>query len=264
MSEGSAETIAVVGGASGLGAATVRAFHAAGFRVGVLDLDGGRARALADELGEVSFAVTVDVTDDAGVATAIERCCAVGPLRGVVCCAGIGWAERLLGRDGAHAAESFDRVLAVNVGGSFRVLRHAARVIAGNDPGEHGDRGFCLLTASIAAEDGQAGQAAYAASKAAIAGLVLPAARDLAPSSIRVCGIAPGVFATPLLEGLPKKAREELEQLVPSPPRFGDPVEFASLALEVERNPYLNGSVLRLDGALRMPYQPPREGGARG
>jgi NAD(P)-dependent dehydrogenase (short-subunit alcohol dehydrogenase family) len=251
------ESVAVVGGASGLGAATVEAFHAAGFAVAVLDRDGARAAELAGRLGPTVTAAAVEMTAASEVEAVFDACATAGRLRAVVCCAGIGWAERLLGRDGPHDPAAFARVVDVNLRGTFNVLVNGARVMAQNEADEAGERGVCILTSSIAAEDGQEGQIAYAASKAAVAGMALPAARDLASLGVRVCVIAPGVFDTPLLAGLPERARTELERQVPWPPRLGDPEEFGSLAVEIVRNRMLNGSVLRLDGALRMPYVRP-------
>lgn len=251
----SADGAVVVGGASGLGAASVRALHGAGLHVTVADRDLDRAQALADELGERATAVGADVTRDDEVGAALDAAAGTVPLRAVICCAGIGWAERLAGKRGIHAADSFAQVIAVNLQGTFHVLRHAARAMGGNDPDADGQRGVCVLTASIAAQDGQAGQVAYAASKAGVAGMALPAARDLAPLGVRVCAIAPGTFDTPLLAGLPQAAREQLERQAPWPPRLGRPDEFGSLVLEAVRNRMLNGAVLRLDGGLRMPYE---------
>lgn len=252
---------AVVGGASGLGAAAARALAEEGFAVAVLDRDGERAEAIAAELGRDARALAVDVSDDDAVAAAFDACASRGELRALVCSAGIGWAERILGRDGPHDPAAFARVIGINLIGTFTVLRHASRLMAANQAGADGQRGVCVLTSSIAAEDGQAGQAAYSASKAAVTGLVLPAARDLADAGIRVCAIAPGVFRTPLLEALPEKAQRSLATQIPAPPRLGEPAEFGSLVLEIVRNPYLNGSVFRLDGGLRMPYQPRRQEG---
>jgi 3-hydroxyacyl-CoA dehydrogenase/3-hydroxy-2-methylbutyryl-CoA dehydrogenase len=246
-------TAVVVGGASGLGAATARALHGAGRVVIVVDRDRDGARALAADLPGAQ-AIAVDVTDDEAVGAVFDAAVQRAPVRIAVCCAGIGWAERLLASKGAHAPDAFARVLAVNLQGTFHVLRHAARVMSENEPDERGQRGVCVLTASIAAQDGQAGQVAYAASKAGVAALALPAARDLARHAVRVCAIAPGTFDTPLLASLPQAARRALADQVPWPPRLGQPDEFASLVLEVVRNPMLNGCTLRLDGALRMPY----------
>jgi 3-hydroxyacyl-CoA dehydrogenase / 3-hydroxy-2-methylbutyryl-CoA dehydrogenase len=248
----------VVGGASGLGAATVRALHASGRHVTIADRDLNVARRLAEELGERAVAVAADVTQDEQVGRALDAAVAHGPLEAVVCSAGIGWAERLAGRRGIHDPDAFAKVVAVNLLGSFHVLRHAARVLAAQAPAPDGQRGAVVLTASIAAEDGQAGQVAYAASKAGVAGMALPAARDLAEHGVRVCTVAPGTFETPLLVGLPEPARAELAATVPWPPRLGDPDEYASLVLEIVRNRMLNGTVLRLDGALRMGFAPRR------
>jgi NAD(P)-dependent dehydrogenase (short-subunit alcohol dehydrogenase family) len=242
----------VAGGASGLGAATVRALHSAGAHVVIADVDEERGRELAGELGERAAFVCADVTDEGQLGEAVAAAAAhPGGLRIAVCCAGIGWAERVAGRRGPHAPEPFQRVLTVNAIGTFNVLRlAAAAMLAGPEP--EGERGVCVATASIAAFDGQVGQIAYAASKGAIVGMTLPAARDLADARIRVCTIAPGTFDTPLLAGLPAPAREALAQSVPYPRRLGRPDEFAALALHIAENEMLNGEVIRLDGALRM------------
>jgi NAD(P)-dependent dehydrogenase (short-subunit alcohol dehydrogenase family) len=238
----------VAGGASGLGAATTRRFHAAGARVTVADINAEAGEALANELG-VQF-VRCDVTDAAQVQAAVE---AAGELRISVCCAGIGWAERTAGRRGPHSFEPFQTVVNVNLIGTFNVLRLAAAAMLGNEPDGEGERGVCINTASIAAYDGQIGQIAYSASKGGIVGMTLPAARDLASSGIRVMTIAPGLFDTPLLAGLPEDARAALGEQVPHPHRLGRPDEYAELAAHIVANPMLNGEVIRLDGALRMP-----------
>jgi 3-hydroxyacyl-CoA dehydrogenase/3-hydroxy-2-methylbutyryl-CoA dehydrogenase len=240
----------VAGGASGLGEATVRHLHEAGARVVIADVNEERGERLAADLGErVSF-VPADVTDADAVELAVA---AVGGLRISVCCAGIGWAERTAGRRGPHDLAAFEKVIAVNLIGTFNVLRLAAAAMAGNVPGEHGERGVCVNTASIAAFDGQIGQVAYAASKGGIVGMTLPAARDLAVAGIRVCTIAPGTFETPLLSGLSEETRAVLGEAVPFPSRLGRPAEFAALAAHIISNQMLNGEVIRLDGALRMP-----------
>ena len=240
----------VAGGASGLGEATVRHLHEAGARVVIADVNEERGERLAADLGErVSF-VPADVTDADAVELAVA---AVGGLRISVCCAGIGWAERTAGRRGPHDLAAFEKVIAVNLIGTFNVLRLAAAAMAGNMPGEHGERGVCVNTASIAAFDGQIGQVAYAASKGGIVGMTLPAARDLAVAGIRVCTIAPGTFETPLLSGLSEETRAVLGEAVPFPSRLGRPAEFAALAAHIISNQMLNGEVIRLDGALRMP-----------
>jgi NAD(P)-dependent dehydrogenase (short-subunit alcohol dehydrogenase family) len=243
----------VAGGASGLGAATARELVARGARVAVVDLDGDRASALADELGGATISFKADVTKEdeveAAVSGAVE---AFGDLRLGVSCAGIGWAERVVGRDGPAQLTPFETVIRVNLIGTFNVLRHTAAAIAAGDPDEEGERGAVVMTASIAAFDGQIGQAAYSASKGGVVGLTLPAARDLARIGIRVCTIAPGIFDTPLLAALPDPARQALGESVPFPPRLGRPEEFARLACQIAENGMLNGETIRLDGALRM------------
>jgi 3-hydroxyacyl-CoA dehydrogenase/3-hydroxy-2-methylbutyryl-CoA dehydrogenase len=240
----------VAGGASGLGAATARRLHAAGATVTIADLNAERGEALASELGERAAFVACDVTDEGDVAGAVQ---AAGELRISVCCAGIGWAEKTAGSRGPHALEPFETVIRVNLVGTFNVLRLASAAMLGLAPDAEGERGVCISTASIAAWDGQIGQIAYAASKGGIVGMTLPAARDLAASGIRVCGIAPGLFDTPLLAALPEPAREALGEQVPHPSRLGRPDEYAALAQHIVENPMLNGEVIRLDGALRMP-----------
>jgi NAD(P)-dependent dehydrogenase (short-subunit alcohol dehydrogenase family) len=242
----------VAGGASGLGAATARALAERGARVAIADLNEDGAGALADELGGVAF--KADVTDEsqveAAVAGAVE---AFGGIRFAASCAGIGWAERVVGRNGPANLQPFETVIRVNLIGTFNVLRLAAAAIATGEPDEEGERGAVVMTASIAAYDGQVGQTAYAASKGGVVGLTLPAARDLSRQGIRVCTIAPGTFDTPLLAALPEPAREALGQQVPFPSRLGRPEEFAALACHIAENRMLNGETIRLDGALRMP-----------
>ncbi|RKQ91408.1 NAD(P)-dependent dehydrogenase (short-subunit alcohol dehydrogenase family) [Solirubrobacter pauli] len=241
----------VAGGASGLGAATARALHAAGANVTIADLNPERGQALADELG-AGF-VAADVTKPEEVEAAVVAAAGDAGLRISVCCAGIGWAEKVAGRKGAHGIEPFDTVIRVNLIGTFNVLRLAANTMLENAPNDQGERGVCISTASIAAYDGQIGQIAYSASKGGIVGMTLPAARDLAQSGIRVCAIAPGLFDTPLLAGLPEEARNALGGQVPFPPRLGRPDEYGALAVHIVENAMLNGEVIRLDGALRMP-----------
>jgi NAD(P)-dependent dehydrogenase (short-subunit alcohol dehydrogenase family) len=238
----------VAGGASGLGEATARALAARGARVTVADLNEERGEPLASELG-ATFA-KADVTDEGQVRAAVE---AAGELRLAVSCAGIGWAERTVKREGPAALEPFETVVRVNLIGTFNVLRLAAASMAANEPDEGGERGAVVMTASIAAFDGQIGQAAYSASKGGVVGLTLPSARDLARLGIRVCTIAPGLFDTPLLAGLPEETRQALGAQVPHPPRLGRPEEYAQLACHIAENPMLNGETIRLDGALRMP-----------
>jgi NAD(P)-dependent dehydrogenase (short-subunit alcohol dehydrogenase family) len=238
----------VAGGASGLGEATARALAARGARVTVADLNEESGEALASELG-AAFA-KADVTDERQLQAAVE---AAGELRLAVSCAGIGWAERTVGKSGPAALEPFETVVRVNLIGTFNVLRLAAASMAANEPDEGGERGAVVMTASIAAFDGQIGQTAYSASKGGVVGLTLPAARDLARIGIRVCTIAPGLFDTPLLAGLPEEHRQALGAQVPHPPRLGRPEEYAQLACHIAENPMLNGETIRLDGALRMP-----------
>jgi NAD(P)-dependent dehydrogenase (short-subunit alcohol dehydrogenase family) len=238
----------VAGGASGLGAATARRLAEAGARVTVADLNEEGGTATAEEIG--GRFLRTDVTDAEQVEAAVQ---AAGGLRISVCCAGIGHAEKVAAGRGPHDLDAFARVIGVNLIGTFNVLRLATAAMLANEPDAEGERGVCINTASIAAYDGQIGQVAYSASKGGIVGLTLPAARDLAQNGIRVCAIAPGLFDTPLLAGLPEEVRSALGAQVPFPPRLGRPEEFAALALHIVENPLLNGEVIRLDGALRMP-----------
>jgi len=243
-------TALVAGGASGLGAATARALAERGATVVIADLDGDKAEALASDLGNGAAGVKADVTDENEVRAAVER---ASGLRLAVSCAGIGWAEKVVGREGAANLRPFETVVRVNLIGTYNVLRLSAAAMAGNEPGDDGERGAVVMTASIAAFDGQMGQTAYSASKGGIVGLTLPAARDLARNGIRVCTIAPGTFDTPLLAALPQDARDALGAQIPFPSRLGQPEEFAALACHIAENPMLNGETIRLDGALRMP-----------
>ena len=244
----------VSGGASGLGAATARALADGGARVAVVDLDEDRAAAVAAEIGGEAVSFRADVTSEGEVEAAVAGAVkALGQLRVVVSCAGVGWAEKVVGREGAAQLRPFETVVRVNLVGTFNVLRLTAAAMAGNEPDSGGERGAVVMTASIAAFDGQMGQTAYSASKGGVVALTLPAARDLARSGIRVCTIAPGTFDTPLLAALPADAREALGAQVPFPARLGAPSEFAALARHIAENPMLNGETIRLDGALRMP-----------
>jgi 3-hydroxyacyl-CoA dehydrogenase / 3-hydroxy-2-methylbutyryl-CoA dehydrogenase len=244
----------VSGGASGLGEATVRALHAGGAPVVIADLNEERGQALAAELGSGAEFVRADVSDPDAVQAAVATAAALpGGLRISVCCAGIGWAERVAGKRGPHQLEPFQTVINVNLIGTFNVLRLAAASMLADQPTASGERGVCINTASIAAFDGQIGQISYSASKAAIVGMTLPAARDLASAGIRVCTIAPGTFDTPLLGALPEQARKALGEAIPFPSRLGRPDEFAALAAHIVENEMLNGEVIRLDGAMRMP-----------
>lgn len=242
----------VFGGASGLGEATARHLAARGARVTVADLAAERAKAVADQIGGLSAAA--DVTDPAAVEDAVARAAAEpGGLRISVNCAGIATPGKLVGREGPTPLDRFASVINVNLVGTINVLRVAAAAIAGNTALEGDERGVCINTASIAAYEGQVGQIAYAASKGGVVGLTLPAARELAGKGVRVVAIAPGLFDTPLLAGLPEAARESLGQSVPFPARLGDPAEFAGLVEHIVCNSLINGETIRLDGALRMP-----------
>ena len=250
--EGSGALIA--GGASGLGEATVRALHERGASIVVADLNEDKGQALASELGSDAQFIRADVSDPDQVQEAVTAAAArPGGLRVSVCCAGIGWAEKTAGSRGAHSIQPFETVIRVNLIGTFNVLRLAAAAMLANEPAPSGERGVCVNTASVAAFDGQIGQVSYSASKGGIVGMTLPAARDLAGNGIRVCTIAPGTFDTPLLGALPEDKREALGKAIPFPPRLGRPTEYAALALHIVENEMLNGEVIRLDGALRMP-----------
>lgn len=242
--------VVVTGGASGLGAAVARAFRAKGAAVTLFDRDAARGEVLAAEIG-ATFAA-VDVTDEASVQAGVTAAkAAMGRISVLVNCAGIATGARVVGRDGPHDLALFQRTVDINLIGSFNTMRLCAAEMASNDAVE-GERGVVINTASIAAFDGQKGQAAYAASKAGIAGMTLPAARDLAGQGIRVCAIAPGVFLTPMLEGLGSEIQDSLAADVTFPKRLGRPEEFADLAAFIVSCSYLNGEVIRLDGALRM------------
>jgi NAD(P)-dependent dehydrogenase (short-subunit alcohol dehydrogenase family) len=241
----------VSGGASGLGRATAKALAEVGVKVAILDINEAAAQEAADETG--GFAIGADVTDAASVeaafAAARER---HGPARIAVNCAGIGTAGRIVGRDGPLPLDAFRRVVEVNLIGSFNVMRLAAAQMSSLEPLAEGERGIIVSTASVAAYEGQIGQAAYSASKGGIVALTLPAARELARYGVRVVAIAPGVFATPMVDGLPENVRDSLAASVPFPSRLGRPEEYAALVLHLCRNPMINGEVIRLDGALRM------------
>jgi NAD(P)-dependent dehydrogenase (short-subunit alcohol dehydrogenase family) len=242
----------VVGGASGLGEATVRRLHEAGAVVSIGDVNAEKGQALAAELG-VEF-LACDVREEAQVQAAVDHAAAVeGGLRIAVCCAGIGWAQKVAGSKGPHPLMPFEVTVQINLIGTFNVLRLASAAMIANEALEDGERGVCIHTASIAAFDGQVGQIAYSASKGGIVGMTLPAARDLAQYGIRVNTIAPGLFDTPLLAALPEEARQKLGAGVPFPQRLGQPAEYAQLAAHIVENVMLNGETIRLDGALRMP-----------
>ena len=246
------ETCAIVtGAASGLGEATARHFAASGARVTLLDLDRERGEAVARDIGGTF--VDTEVTDETSVARAVAQATeAMGKITAAVNCAGIALGIKTVGRDGAHPLEAFKRTIDINLNGTFNVARLAAEAMQGNTPDTEGARGVIINTASIAAFDGQKGQTAYAASKGGVAGLCLPMARDLASLGIRVMTIAPGIFKTPMLAGLPQDVQDSLAADVPCPARLGDPSEYARLAAFIVEAGYLNGEVIRIDGALRM------------
>lgn len=241
----------VTGGASGLGAETARKLAQAGAKVAILDLNLELAKQVANEIGGLAISCNVADANSAETAVAQARD-AHGPARILVNCAGIGAAQRIVGREKAMPLENFSRVIQVNLIGSFNLLRLAAADMSKLSPLEDGERGVIISTASVAAYEGQIGQAAYAASKGGIVSLTLPAAREFAQFGIRVNAIAPGLFLTPLLQGLPKEAQDSLSASIPFPKRLGQPEEYAKLVLHIIDNIMLNGEVIRLDGALRM------------
>jgi len=247
----------VTGGASGLGAATARLLAERGAKVAIFDLPRSKGAEIAREIGKGALFVDGDVTSEEQVAAALDRAVAsFGELRGIVNCAGIGSASRTVGKDGKpFDLAVFTRTIQVNLIGTFNVIRLAAARMIGNAPNADGERGAIVNTASVAAFEGQIGQAAYSASKGGVVGMTLPIARDLARHGIRCCTIAPGLFETPLLMGLPQAARDALAASIPFPPRLGRPPEYAALACQILENPALNGETIRLDGALRMAPQ---------
>ena len=243
----------VSGGASGLGAATAQMLVKAGAKVMLLDLNAEAVAAQAEALGPQAQSVVADISQEAAAQAAVEATVAAfGGLHGLVNCAGVVRGEKILGKNGPHALASFSQVINVNLIGSFNLMRLAAEVIAQGEANADGERGVIINTASVAAFDGQIGQAAYAASKGAIASLTLPAARELARFGIRVMTIAPGIFETPMMAGMTEEVRASLAAGVPFPPRLGKPAEYAALARHIIENSMLNGEVIRLDGALRM------------
>lgn len=240
----------VTGGASGLGAATARMLAAAGARVVLADVQVEAGTALAAQL-QGQF-VRCDVTSEADAMAVVKAAVGLGTLRGLINCAGVGPAVKTVGRDGAHPLDVFQRTININLVGTFNMARLAAEAMSNTDATDTGERGVIVNTASVAAYDGQIGQAAYASSKAAVVGLTLPMARDLARSGIRVMCIAPGIFETPMLLGMPIEAQEALGKMVPFPPRLGKPDEYAHLVKTIIENVMLNGETIRLDGAIRM------------
>jgi len=237
-------TFLVTGGGSGLGLATARMLAGAGANVVAADLKG--------ESDTNARFVETDVTDEASVGAAVQAALESGPLHGIVNCAGVAIAEKALGRDGPHPLDSFAKVIQINLVGTFNVIRLAAAAMVGNEPDEEGGRGVIVNTASVAAFDGQIGQAAYAASKGGVVSMTLPLAREFARSGIRVATIAPGLLDTPMMAGLPEEARRSLGDQVPFPSRLGRPEEYAALVRHIVENDLINGEVIRLDGAIRM------------
>jgi NAD(P)-dependent dehydrogenase (short-subunit alcohol dehydrogenase family) len=246
-------TFIVTGGASGLGGATARMVVEGGGSVVIADLKDAEGQALAKDLGTKARFVRTDVTDEAsGKGAVAAAVAAFGAVHGLVNCAGIVYGEKTVGKEGAHSLAGFVRTININLIGTFNMIRLAAETMSKNAPNDEGERGVIVNTASVAAFDGQIGQAAYAASKAGVAGMTLPIARDLSRNGIRVMTIAPGLFQTPMVGQIPPEIAESLGKMVPFPPRLGRPAEFASLVAEIVRNVMLNGEVIRLDGAIRM------------
>lgn len=245
------QTAIVTGGGSGLGAATARALAEKGAKVALFDINADAAQKVADDIGGLAVACNVSSADDAERAVA-HVANKLGTARILVNCAGIANAGRIVGRDGPHDLELYRRVIEVNLIGSFNMLRLVSDAAAKLEPLDTGERGVIISTASVAAFDGQIGQAAYASSKAGIAGLTLPAARELARFGIRVMAIAPGIFGTPMLLAMPQEVQDSLAASIPFPSRLGKPEEYAALALHIIHNPMLNGETIRLDGAIRM------------
>ena len=248
-----AKTFVVTGGGSGLGAAVARMLAGEGANVVIADVNAEAGAAIVGELGGSAAFIQTDVTQErdgqAAVDLALER---FGHLHGLINCAGVAPGEKVIGRDGPHRLDSFARTVGINLIGTFNMIRLAAAAIARQEPGEDGERGVIVNTASVAAFDGQVGQAAYAASKGGVAAMTLPIARELARSGIRVVSIAPGIFETPMMAGMPQEVQDSLGRSVPFPQRLGKPVEFAALVHHIFENVMLNGEVVRLDGALRM------------
>ncbi len=245
--------VLVTGAASGLGAATAELIVDNGGKVVIADLQEAQGHELAQKLGSVHARfVKCDVTSELDAKNAVDAALSMGSLVGLVNCAGIGPAAKTVGKDGPHPLDLFSKVIQVNLIGSFNMLRLAAAAMCKNSPNEEGERGVCINTASVAAFDGQIGQAAYSASKGGLVGMTLPIARDLARDGIRVVTIAPGLFLTPLLAGMPQEVQDSLAKQVPFPPRLGRPSEYAVMVKQIFSNVMLNGEVIRLDGAIRM------------
>ena len=243
----------VTGGASGLGEATVRSIVSNGGKAAIFDLSDERGRTLSEELGEGILYLKTDVTSEADVVKAVEGAVeALDGINTVVNCAGIGAASKVIGKKGAHDLGLFSKVISINLIGTFNVIRLAAEQMVKNEANAHGERGVIINTASVAAFEGQIGQAAYSASKGGIVSMTLPIARELAVHGIRVMTIAPGLFHTPMFDTLPEEARDALGKMIPFPPRLGFPEEYAQLVTGIVENPMLNGETIRLDGGIRM------------
>ena len=242
----------VTGGASGLGEGTARMLLAHGGKVVIADLQADKGEALAQEFGANAAFVRCDVSQEADGQAAVERACQMGKLMGLVNCAGIAPAAKTVGKDGAHALALFSKVITVNLVGSFNMIRLAAAAMSANTPEPTGERGVLISTASVAAYDGQIGQAAYSASKGGVVGMTLPIARDLARNGIRNMTIAPGIFGTPMLFSMPQEVQDALAAGVPFPSRLGTPADYAKLVHQIITNEMLNGEVIRLDGAIRL------------
>ncbi|VVE25090.1 3-hydroxy-2-methylbutyryl-CoA dehydrogenase [Pandoraea pneumonica] len=240
----------ITGGASGLGAAAARWLAGLGAKVTLADVNVAEGEALAEKLGGKFIKCDVTREDDGKAAVAAAQ--TLGTLRGLINCAGIAIGSKTVGRDGPHPLDTFSRVIQINLIGTFNMIRLAATAMSQSEPNGEGERGVVVNTASVAAYDGQMGQAAYAASKGGVASLTLPVARDLSRSGIRVMTIAPGIFETPMMLAMPPEVQASLGQMVPFPPRLGKPSEYAMLVEQIVRNPMLNGEVIRLDGAIRM------------
>ena len=242
----------VTGGGSGLGAATAQMLVDEGGKVVLVDVNTAGGEAVAAKLGSNACFIKADVTDDTSARDAFKIATEMGTLRGLVNCAGIAPAEKVVGKEGPHNLDSFARTIGINLIGSFNMIRLAAAIMSQSEPTESGERGVLISTASVAAYDGQLGQAAYAASKGGIVSMTLPIARELARSGIRVMAIAPGIMETPMLLGMPQEVQDALGKTVPFPARMGKPAEFAALVQHILSNQYLNGEVIRLDGSIRM------------
>ena len=246
-------TFFITGGGSGLGAATARLLAGSGANVFIADVSEEAGESTASEIGEAARYAYTDVTDEVSVQDAVNAALdAFGGLNGVVNCAGVGPAKKVLGKKGPHPLEDFVKTVEINLIGTFNVIRLSAEAMAENEPTNDGERGVIVNTASVAAFDGQIGQSAYSASKGGVAALTLPVARELASHGIRVVTIAPGIFDTPMLAALPEEARDSLGKQVPFPPRLGRPEEYAALVKHIVENEMLNGEVIRLDGSIRM------------